>query len=71
MVRAISVCLWLHVQSLVDVTLLVCCVHNLARSRCVTLWLLLLLLLLLLLTAIGFSPGGSGYFTRTQIWKKK
>ena len=27
---------------------------------------LLLLLLLLLLTAIGLSPGGSGYFTRTQ-----
>ena len=32
--------------------------------------LLLLLLLLLLLTAIGLSPGGSGYFTHTQIWKK-
>ena len=30
----------------------------------------LLLLLLLLLTAIGLSPGGSGYFTCTQIWKK-
>ena len=29
--------------------------------------LLLLLLLLLLLTAIGLSPGGSGYFTCTQI----
>jgi len=29
-----------------------------------------ILLLLLLLTAIGLSPGGSGYFTRTQIWKK-
>ena len=29
---------------------------------------ILLLLLLLLLTAIGLSPGGSGYFTRTQIW---
>jgi len=28
---------------------------------------LLLLLLLLLLTAIGLSPGGSGYFTCTQI----
>ena len=26
-----------------------------------------LLLLLLLLTAIGLSPGGSGYFTCTQI----
>ena len=31
----------------------------------------LLLLLLLLLTAIGFSPGGSGYFTCTQIWREK
>ena len=31
--------------------------------------LLLLLLLLLLLTAIGFSPGGSGYFTCKQTTK--
>ena len=31
--------------------------------------LLLLLLLLLLLTAIGLSPGGSGYFTCTQNMK--
>ena len=29
----------------------------------------LLLLLLLLLTAIGLSPGGSGYFTCTQNMK--
>jgi hypothetical protein len=33
--------------------------------------LLVYLLLLLLLTAIVLSPGGSGYFTCTQIWKKK
>jgi len=33
------------------------------------LYLLLLLLLLLLLTAIGLSPGGSGYFTCTQNMK--
>jgi hypothetical protein len=33
--------------------------------------LLLLLLLLLLLTTIGLSPGGSGYFTCTQIWKEE
>jgi len=26
---------------------------------------------LLLLTAVGLSPGGSGYFTCTQIWQKK
>jgi len=30
---------------------------------------LLLLLLLLLFTAIGLSPGGSGYFTRIQNMK--
>jgi hypothetical protein len=24
-----------------------------------------------ILTAIGLSPGGSGYFTCTQIWKEK
>jgi len=30
-----------------------------------------ILLLLLLLTAIALSPGGSGYFTCTQIWKRK
>ena len=34
------------------------------ETRCLT--LLLLLLLLLLLTAIGLSPGGSGYFTFIQ-----
>jgi hypothetical protein len=25
----------------------------------------------IILTAIGLSPGGSGYFTCTQIWKEK
>ena len=25
----------------------------------------------ILLTAIGLSPGGSGYITCTQIWKEK
>ena len=33
--------------------------------------LIFILLLLLLLTAIGFSPGGSGYFICTQILKKE
>ena len=38
------------------------------RRRC-TLILLLLLLLLLLFTAVGLSPGGSGYFTCKQNMK--
>ena len=28
-------------------------------------------LFIYLLTAIGLSPGGSGYFTCTRIWRKK
>ena len=44
-------------------------IKNVASMRqfCLTFSvLLLLLLLLLLLTAIGLSPGGSGYFTYIQ-----
>jgi hypothetical protein len=34
-----------------------------AHERC--------LIIIYLLTAIGLSPGGSGYFTCTQIWKEQ
>jgi hypothetical protein len=33
--------------------------------------IIIIILLLLLLAEIGFLPGGSGYFTCTQIWKEK
>ena len=41
----------------------VCALSHAAANICRT----NILLLLLLLTAIGLSPGGSGYFTCTQI----
>ena len=44
-------------------------VHFRFHVRCISILLLLLLLLLLLFTAIGLSPGGSGYFTCIQNMK--
>ena len=29
------------------------------------------IIIIIFITAIGFSPGGSGYITCTQIWKEK
>jgi len=29
-----------------------------------------IIIIIIIITAIGLSPGGSGYFTCTQIWKK-
>jgi len=45
-------------------------VHRTTQQQQQQQQLLLLLLLLLLTTAIGLSPGGSGYFTCTQICDK-
>jgi hypothetical protein len=39
------------------------------RVRNIIIIIIIILLLLLLLTAIGLKPGGSGYFTCTQIWR--
>ena len=30
--------------------------------------IIIIIIIIILLTAIGLSPGGSGYFTCTQIW---
>ena len=32
--------------------------------------IIIIIIIIIILTAIGFSPGGSGYFTCTQILKK-
>jgi len=33
--------------------------------------IIIILFYFILLTAIGLSPGGSGYITCTQVWKEK